>query len=85
MKKVVFVPELAKVNRCGASRWTRTVGADKFVMYSSAICSTLVVEASNRLKHFWTPALMRTVSRLGKSLRIPFTVEGKAAKLLMSN
>lgn len=85
MKKVVFVPELAKANRCGASRWTRTVGADKFVMCSSAICSTLVVEVSNRLKHLWIPALIRTVSSLGKSFRIPFTVEGKAVKLLMSN
>jgi hypothetical protein len=79
------VPFKARFKRCGAKRRTSRVGPVKFVSISRLIVSGVVLEGSKRLKLFWIPELMMTLSREGKSFRRDSTCVGKASRSLMSN
>jgi hypothetical protein len=74
-KTVAGVPLLARDSRCGANAWTSSVGAVRFAAISRSISPAAMLDGSKKLKLFWMPALMSTVSRLGKSLMSPAVCE----------
>lgn len=84
-KSVTGVPFVARESKCGAKACTRSVGAVRLAAISRSISPVAILEGSKKLKLFWIPALMRTVSRLGKSLMMPAVCFWSVEKSVMSN
>ena len=85
MNNVVCVPWRARDSRCGANACTSSAGAVRFVLISSAMDVALMLVGSKRLKDFWMPALIMTVSRVGNEARISCVLLVSDVMSVMSN
>ena len=85
ISSVEGVPVEARDSRCGPKSRASRMGAVKLVEISVVISAGVMLLGSNREKHFWTLALMNTVSSLGKASSSDLTWLGSAEKSVISH
>lgn len=71
--------------RCGRTRWVRINGAVRLVVISAAISVSLEVAESVKEMEFMMPALMKTVSMVGKEVMISKILVGRVLRLATSS